>query len=325
MKIIARVGALLLASSVWAGSDGRGEMNETDFRIRDPFVLVDGGRYYLYESKPWFGGAGVSVRQSVDLVNWTARKPVMTVPADVPCTAVWAPEVHKFAGKYYLFATITEKKGARPIRAMSEDAREENLAPRGTWGFVADAPTGPFRPLKKGPIPPAELMTLDGTLYVENGKPYFVYCHEWCQTGNGTIARAPLSDDLSSFTAAPTTLLDARGTLKGAGNVTDGPFFHRSKKSNRLYFIWSNYLQGHGYCVLVRSSPSGALAGPWTKDEILYGKNGGHGMLFTGLDGKLRLSLHQPNNAPLERMRFFPLDDDGERLTLASIAESAGL
>ena len=194
---------------------------ESDFRIRDPFVLVDGGKYWLYESKPWSGGNGVAFRTSADLVSWTAKKPAM------------------------------------------------------------------------------------------------VYCHEWCQMGNGTIEYAPLSPDFASFEASPVSLLDARSAMEGAGSITDGPFFHRSAKSGRLYMIWSNTVKGRGYCVFVRSSESGKIAGPWTKDELLFGANGGHAMIFTDLKGRLRMTLHRPNKSPDERMKLFWLEDDGEKLRIA--------
>ena len=67
-----------------------------EFRIRDPFVLPDGDTYYLYETKPWFGGNGVSVRTSKDLDHWTDKEMVLLLPPDVKNTAVWAPEVHKY-------------------------------------------------------------------------------------------------------------------------------------------------------------------------------------------------------------------------------------
>lgn len=289
---------------------------EKDFRIRDPFVLVDDGRYYLYESKPWSGGNGVGVRVSGNLVDWTAVKPVMKMPSDVKVRAVWAPEVHKYNGRYWLFVTITEKKGVREIKAMNPEADPKGLAPRGTWVFSADSPMGPFEPVKKSPVPPAHLQTLDGTLYVEDGRPYMVYCHEWCQNWNGTIEYAPLADDFASFTGPSVKMLDAQSSMEGAWVITDGPFFHRSEKSGRLYMIWSNVVKGKGYCVLVRSSASGRIAGPWSRDEILYGRDGGHGMIFRDLDGKLRLTIHQPNSSPDERMKLFTLEDDGERLSL---------
>ena len=287
-----------------------------DFRIRDPFVLADNGTYYLYESKPWFGGKGVSVRTSKDLEHWSEKMPAMIVPEGVPVTAVWAPEVHKHEGAYYLFTTLTEKKGSAPIKAMDPKAKEGHLTPRGTWVFKSESPLGPFKPVKMGPIPPKEWMTLDGTLYVEDGQPYMVFCHEWCQVDNGRMCYAPLAKDFASFTAPPKTMFAARGAVPGAGHVTDGPFFYRSPKNGDLYMIWSNFVKGHGYCVLLRKSTTGKIAGPWTKDEILYGKNGGHGMLFRTFDGKLLLTLHQPNSGEAERMKLFEIEDTGHTLRL---------
>jgi glycerophosphoryl diester phosphodiesterase/GH43 family beta-xylosidase len=288
----------------------------TDFRIRDPFVLTDNGTYYLYESKPWFGGKGVSVRTSTDLEHWSEKRPAMDVPKGVPVTAVWAPEVHKYQGAYYLFTTLTEKKGSAPIQAMDPKAQEGRLTPRGTWIFKSESPLGPFKPVKMGPVPPKEWMTLDGTLYVEDGQPYMVFCHEWCQVENGRMCYAPLAKDFASFTAPPKTLFAARDAVPGAGHVTDGPFFYRSPKNGDLYMIWSNFIKGHGYCVLLRKSTTGKLAGPWGKDEILYGKNGGHGMIFRTFDGKLLLTLHQPNSGEAERMKLFELEDTGNTLRL---------
>ena len=287
-----------------------------DFRIRDPFVLADNGTYYLYESKPWFGGNGVSVRTSKDLEHWSEKKVAMVVPEGVPVTAVWAPEVHKYEGAYYLFTTLTEKKESAPIKALDPKAKEEHLTPRGTWVFKAESPLGPFRPVKTGPVPPKEWMTLDGTLYVEDGQPYMVFCHEWCQVDNGRMCYAPLAKDFASFTAPPKTMFAARDAMPGASHVTDGPFFYRSPRNGDLYMIWSNFVKGHGYCVLLRKSTTGKIAGPWTNDEILYGKNGGHGMLFRTFDGKLILTLHQPNSGEAERMKLFEIEDTGHTLRL---------
>ena len=320
MKKLVR--AVSLAAVAWAlSAQGAKTESRADFEIRDPFVLVADGRYWLYESKPWYGGVGVDVRVSDDLEHWSPKKRVMDVPKDVPCTAVWAPEVHRFRDAYYLFVTLTEERGSRSVVAMAADVKPEKLQPRGTWVFRAASPEGPFLPVRNGPITPPGFMALDGTLLVEDGVPYMVYCHEWCQMGNGTIEYAPLKEDFSAFAAEPRKLLDAKSACPGAGFVTDGPFFHRSEKSGRLHLIWSNGVAGNGYCVLVRSSASGKLAGPWTQDRVLYGGNGGHGMIFRALDGRLMLTLHQPNKTPDERMRLFELEDDGVELRLKSASE----
>ncbi len=45
------------------------------------------------------------------------------------------------------------------------------VVPRGTWIFVADRLTGPFKPVKKGPVPPAEFKGLDGRLRLTLHQP----------------------------------------------------------------------------------------------------------------------------------------------------------
>ena len=130
-------------------------LSRADFRIRDPFVLAEGGVYYLYESKPWDGGRGVFVRISTDLEHWTEKRQVMRVDDDLPVRKVWAPEVHKYGGAYYLFVTLTMEKGTYPIATIVE-GREDFIEPRGTWVYRSESPTGPFVPVKKGPVPPQE-------------------------------------------------------------------------------------------------------------------------------------------------------------------------
>ena len=103
-----------------------------DFRIRDPFVLADNGTYYLYESKPKDDGRGVFVRRSIDLEHWTDKSQVMRVADDIPVRKVWAPEVHKYNGAYYLFVTLTMEPGAYQIAPLVP-GREEMVSPRGTW------------------------------------------------------------------------------------------------------------------------------------------------------------------------------------------------
>ena len=297
-------------------------LTRADFRIRDPFVLAEDGVYYLYESKPWNGGRGVFVRRSADLEHWTEKQPVMRVAENVPVRKVWAPEVHKYKGAYYLFVTLTLEKDSYPIARLVE-GREKFIEPRGTWVYRADKPTGPFEPVKNGPVPPQDWMTLDGTLYVEDGQPYMVFCHEWCQMKDGRMCYAPLAPDFASFTAAPTTMFTASEAMKGAGVVTDGPFLYRSPKNGALYMIWSNTVRRNGkkdpdYCVFVRRSAGGKIAGPWTKDDLLFSADGGHGMIFRAFDGRLMLTLHQPNITPDERMALFEIEDTGATLRIKS-------
>ena len=66
---------------------------------------------------------------------------------------------------------------------------------------------------------------------VEDGQPYMVFCHEWCQMKDGRMCYAPLAPDFASFTAVPTTIFKASDAMKDAGVITDGPFLYHSPKS----------------------------------------------------------------------------------------------
>ena len=271
-------------------------------RVRDPFVVPDAERgvYCLvssYFAKPGerggdglgFLGDGVQFYESRDLVTWSEPRQVLAIPPSVDCRAFWAPEVHRYKDKWYVFGTVNYR----------------SRKAKGTWTFVSDDLRGPYRPIGTRSITPPEWESLDGTLWVEDGTPWMVFCHEWCQTGNGRMMAAPMSKDLARFTAEPVELFRAADVPR-ATHVTDGPFL-LAPKGEGLRMIWSNFLTGSGYCVLQAKSQSGKVAGPWVQLPPVYTKDGGHGMCFTRFDGQLMLSLHQPNRSPHERLHLYPI------------------
>lgn len=273
-------------------------MKASDFTIRDPFVLPYNGVYYLYASDYTHD---FIVYTSTDLENWTAPAKITNLPADFWATKdFWAPEVHFYQGSFYLFAT------------MYSEHRN-----RGTQIFKSESPLGPFLPISDGPATPADWMCLDGTLFLEDGKPYMVFCHEWLQVQNGTMCYVPLSDDLTTPLAEPTVMFAAadydfvRGcpavrTFPGGGFVTDGPFLHRCGNGD-LLMIWSSFGE-KGYLQSVLRSDNGRLSGKWLPQNLLFETDGGHGMLFRDFNGDLRLALHYPNAGP-EHLTLFRLKE----------------
>jgi hypothetical protein len=164
------------------------------------------------------------------------------------------------------------------------------------------------------------MMTLDGTLWVEDGVPYMVFCHEWVQIVNGTVERIQLKDDLSATVGEPVRLFWgsdapwARPSPEHGSWVTDGPWLFRSK-SGKLFLPWSSFSHT-GYTVGVAISDSGTLAGPWTqRAEPLYKDDGGHAMFFRRFDGQLMMALHQPNDQNA-RIRLFEVEDTGATLRI---------
>lgn len=306
-------------------------LNIEDINIRDPFILTDSARqiYYMYRTADSIMGGGtvrggVEVFTSRDLKNWNGPQTVMRIPDDNGLTGtVWAPEVHRYNGRYYLFATINSD--------IEWKKRREGWYPyrwRGTQIFHADTPEGPFRPFSQFVTTPMDWMALDGTLWVEDNKPYMVFCHEWVQTDDGTMEAVELTPDLSAMASGPQTLFcgSAPGWSTGIehspglpkGYITDGCYLYRTK-TGKLLMIWSSFSNGD-YAIGIAESVTGSVRGPWRQQENpLFVKNGGHGMIFKTLDGGLRLILHQPNS-PLgaERARIFEIEDTSHTLELKS-------
>jgi hypothetical protein len=192
---------------------------------------------------------------------------------------------------------------------------------RASQVLVSDSPLGPFKPFRNSPTLPADMMTLDATLWVEDGVPYMVYAHEWVQITDGTIEMVRLKDDLSETIGDHTRLFAGSDAPWGRKSprwgcwVTDGPYLYRSK-TGKLLMIWSSFGKGD-YTVGVARSTSGKLRGPWEQQaEPLFAEDGGHGMLFKRFDGQLMLALHQPNKTGRERERMFELEETGDTLRI---------
>src|SRR5690349_13430265 len=169
LTLLVAASSLLVSSETAAGS-----VRRSDVRVRDPFVLADPATktYYIYNSTDWGSETdqkrkSVVVYRSKDLEHWDGPTPVFEVPDDHWAReTIWAPEVHRYQGRYYLFVTLTSKD-TLPTPA----GRPQNVK-RGTEILVSDRPDGPFRPLARNPQTPADWMSLDGTLWVEDGVPY---------------------------------------------------------------------------------------------------------------------------------------------------------
>jgi len=315
-RLAALSGALALVC-LWAPLLPAAEVRyRADIWIRDPFILpvAETQTYYMVDKmavrlEDGSTRPGVGVYKSKDLEQWDGPKAVFHYPdgfwAD---KGVWAPEMHRYRDKYYVFATCNSQGGYhKPQRAVQI--------------FVADSPEGPFEPFANKPHTPEDWLSLDGTLWVEDGVPYMVFCHEWVQIKDGTMELVQLEDDLSSAVGEPKTLFRA-SEAKWArpmffakdSYVTDGPFLYRTK-TGRLLMIWSSFGEKHTYTVGIAYSTTGKVAGPWKqRDEPLLAIDGGHGMIFKTFDGRLLMPIHQPNEGGAIRARLFELEDTGETL-----------
>lgn len=283
-------------------------MKLDEFRIRDPFILYEGGVYYLYGTNCCYDAVvpidGFYVYTSTDLENWSEATLVYNSPENGTARGVhWAPEVYHIGDKYYMFATMMQ---------------ETNM--RGTYSLVADSPMGPFRPLSDGALTPKEWESLDGTLYFsKEGKPYLIFCHEHRQIIDGTMCYAELSPDFTHFVSDITVMFAASEPYfadppkEGRHFVTDGPFMFRTK-TGELLMIWSTFVQQQYHECLVRFK-DGELGMDFEHLPPLITDNGGHGMIFEDEKG-LHLTYHYPNTKLYEHAYFCDIEDLGDNLKL---------
>lgn len=290
-----------------------------DIPIRDPFIYPDLAThtYYLYTQV----NKGVAAYTSQDLKEWAGPLVVFNEPANFWATKfVWAPEMHAYQSKFYLFVTFTSQDTVQYQKGIT-------LNRRGTQVLVADSPIGPFKTFANHAHTPSDWMALDGTLFVEEGVPWMVFCHEWLQVKDGTVEAVQLKPDLSATEGASHTLFRAseapwadsiayKEGMAFYGYVTDGPYLHRTK-GEKLLMIWSSFGASGSYAIGIAESASGRIAGPWKQHpQPLFKSDGGHGMIFRKFDGQLTLVLHQPNASSMERMKFFNLEETHDHLRI---------
>jgi len=273
--------------------------------LRDPFVLVEDGVYYMYGT-----GWRAYKNESGSLDGeWKYLENVVQTPSNVAGDK-WAPEVYKYNGAYYMFTTY----------------KSSITNHRGTSVFRADSPEGPFVEISNGHVTPAEWDSIDGTLYIDNdGQPWMVFVHEWTSTSDsvGRMAVAKLSNDLTKFISTPIELFKATDASWSGYTITDGCFMYTTS-DGQLLMLWSNIDKSNGYAVGIARSNDGAVTGKWSHDnDLLYSKNtfgnydGGHGMIFKDIDGQMYLSIHSPNaviGSRKEKPIFIPIYEENGTL-----------
>ena len=287
--------------------------------LSDPFILADKPTATYYMT-----GTGGMLWKSKDLKKWTGPYPVAkTNPASWmgKNPMIWAAELHWYNGRYYYFATFTNRD------VKIDTVRGNVIERRASHILVSDSPDGPYVPMKDPIYLPADKPTLDGTFWVDkDGKPYMVYCYEWLQNWNGTIEKIELKPDLSGSVGKGKLLFRASDSPWSRekneegkivpNKVTDGPWVFRTQ-TGKLGMVWTSWIHDV-YAQGVAYSESGILEGPWIQEkEIITPPNFGHGMMFRTFEGKLLMAIHSHKSIDGRIIRIphlFEVDDSGNKL-----------
>jgi hypothetical protein len=293
--------------------------------MSDPFILPDDATQTYYMT-----GSGGSIYTSKDLEIWTGPYGAYDVTGTwmEGVTRVAAAELHHINGKYYYVATFSDRD-----ELVDVVPRRYNIHRQQSMILVSDKAEGPYKHFNPDPdydYLPHNWAILDGTLWYEDGFPYFVFVHEWLQTIDGTMEYVKLSPDLSETITEPKCLFrasEAPWALEMVGNgemtyglklpgwVTDAPQLFRTQTGN-LGMLWSSWGAGR-YAQGVAYSKSGTIDGPWIQqEEPLKGDNSGHGMMFTTFDGERLLVIHHAEGDGPRKPQLYEIDDSGDELIL---------
>lgn len=278
-------------------------MKTSEVNIRDPFILTHEGKYYMYgtRSKTCWGPAdGFDCFISEDLENWEGPLEIFQKKdgffAD---RSYWAPECYYIHNSFYLVTTFgceSQKKGIYILKA--------------------EKPEGPFE-IYSECLTPMDWACIDGSLYIEEDIPYLIFSHSFEDTPDGDMCLLELKKNLKESIGEPIKLFSAVEAswakpvpfakqefgMEGDVYFTDGPCVVKLD-NERLCMTWSSW-STCGYAVGVAYSDSGKIIGPWKQEEKpLFPENGGHGMVFSGIDGNLKYALHFPNDKYQERPLF---------------------
>jgi beta-xylosidase len=255
-----------------------------DRNFPDPFIARDGDDFYVYATQS--GGPGFQVMKSANLVDWTH---VGRVNAPEWANGqLWAPEVYKVDGKWYMFFSARDKESGKRDLAVS----------------VADRPNGPFKFVAKLVTGVSENPgtddngAIDPTLFFEGGKSYLFYIRE---ARPRSIKMVELAPDFTRTIGEKRVMIQVdrpveQGILDAPTVVKkDGAYWlfyssgwFQSNKRDAKYQVWA--------------ARSHSLAGPYIKpaSTVLSGKAGetyspGHQCLIELASGEWWMAYHAWN------------------------------
>lgn len=299
-------------------------MKRQDINIRDIYVLVHDGRYYLYGTRSdtcWGLADGFDCYIGDSLDEFEGPIEIFHRPEGFFADRnYWAPECYYYENEFYFVTTFA-----------SEDRK------KGIYVLKSDKPTGPFE-VYSNCLTPKDWTCIDGALWFEDDVPYLIFSHSFedVESGlDGDFCYIKLSEDLKTPVSEVVTLFKAKETpwakpvpfakaefgIEGDCYFSDGPSVLKLD-DGKLYMIISSW-SVRGYAVGVAISDSGKMEGPWRQQkEPIYPENGGHGMFFKDLNDEIVFALHYPNDKYQERPTFWRIVLEDGKLKLNGRADN---
>lgn len=240
----------------------------------DPWITREGRDYYYLNTL----GNRIAIRKTRDLGKLAEAEEVTVwraPPTGPNAQSVWAPELHRIDGKWYLYYTAAAAghdddahRGIFVLENASADPLSANWVDRGQ---LKTAHTG-----------------IDGTSFAWRGKRYFVYspyvgpdshlaivemANPWTLKGPETIIARP----------------DQNWERQGGRQILEGPEFLPGPKGALFLSYSGSACWSDDYAIGLLSAPAGADpldAKAWTKaPKPVIAKSPAHGVFAPGHNG----------------------------------------
>ncbi|HEV2352669.1 MAG TPA: glycoside hydrolase family 43 protein [Puia sp.] len=265
----------------------------------DPWVIRQGTTYYYMNTL----GDHLAIRATSRMSELASAKPVTVwvPPAGGPWSKeIWAPELHRFNGKWYLYFAADDGNNAHHRIYALENDRPDPLS--AGWAFKGKlADTG------------ADRWAIDASAFQYEGKLYLIWSG-WEDTVNiaQNIYIAALADPLTIrghrvLISSPTQAWEKVGTPPA---VNEGPEALINPSTGQLFLTYSaSGCWTDSYCLGLLSLRAGGdplQPADWTKSskpvfataQAQQAYAPGHNGYFVSRDGKESWLIYHANSAP---------------------------
>ncbi len=284
----------------------------------DPMIAEEDGRFYY----TFTTGGGIDIREIADFDDTTvlSAQTVYWSGNDGIAGDIWAPELHKIDGKWYILASARFAEDAVARGVMPEGSTDEEHGDYYRYGFVleSDSILGPYT--FKGILAPDGLNNIDGTYLQKDGKLYFV-CSAYLSVANQHLYICEMENPYTLKTDA-----DGKNNAvclsspvlkweKQGWHVNEGPAVLYHEDDIFIVFSASGFSSG-GYCMgmLTLTGDDVLNACHWQKTPVPVHQNqpknsiynAGHCSFLYRADGSVQMVYHA---TPTEKF------EDSPRLT----------
>ena len=259
--VLAATGTLSLAASapVVAAPEPSTELPTRSPLVEqraDPFITPPtDGMYYLTGSVPEYDRIVVRGASTLDGLSAARERTIWRRPASGKMGGyIWAPELHRIDGKWYVYFAAGDKD--EPFRIRTYVLESPNADPRAD-GWV----------LRGQVVTHLDTFTLDATTFAHRGKRYFLWAQNDPAVGSGTnLYIAEMASPLALKTtpvriATPTASWEVQGF-----RVNEGPAV--LIRNGRVFVTFSASATDARYCMGLLTADENANlldARSWTK------------------------------------------------------------